>query len=144
MNRMYPVFAFFFLFVGLSPSSAQTLSYADAIQQLASACGADVAKHCKGVELGGGKLKACLDSKPISAQCGQARTRVYESIARRVKAQRSITQICAPDILRLCGSVVPGDANILSCMMESSPSVISAACNRAFADTGWRTERVQQ
>jgi hypothetical protein len=144
MIRIYLILALAFMLGAIATSNAQTISYADAVQQLAAACGVDVGKYCKGVELGGGKLKACLDAKPISAKCQQARDWVYASIARRVKAQRSITQICAPDILKFCGSVVAGDANILTCMMETSPSLISAACNQTFTDTGWRTERVQQ
>ena len=144
MRQMYLIFASLFLIAGIVDSTAQTLSYANAIQQLAAACGADVGKYCKGVELGGGKLKACLDAKPISAGCRKARDQVYASITRRVNAQRNITKICAPDILKFCGSVVPGDANILTCMMETSPSAISQACNQAFTDTGWRTERAQQ
>lgn len=141
---LYSIYVLLVLTAGIGGSTAQTLSYADAIQQLATACGTDVGKYCKGVELGGGKLKACLDAKPISAQCRQARTRVYETIARRVKAQRSAAQICAPDILRFCGSVAQGDGNIVTCMLETSPSAISAACNQVFTDTGWRTERAQQ
>jgi hypothetical protein len=66
------------------------------------------------------------------------------SIARRVAAQRDITRICNRDILKFCGSVTPGDANILSCMMAVRPSAISPQCNQAFTDTGWRTETVQQ
>jgi hypothetical protein len=125
---------------------AQTLSYADAIQQFAAACDADIRKHCKGIELGGGRIRACLDANQgaISAQCQQARSRIYASIARRVAAQRDITKICASDILRFCGSVTPGDANILNCMMAVSPSAIGRQCNQAFNDTGWRTETVQQ
>jgi len=129
---------------GVVASTAQTLSYADAIQQLAAACGADIGKYCKGVELGGGQIKACLDANPISAQCQQAQTRVYASIARRVAAQRDIVKICGPDIDRFCGSVVAGDANILNCMKGIKPSLISQQCNQAFTDTGWRTERAQQ
>jgi hypothetical protein len=141
---MYLIFALLFLGAGIGSSTAQTMSYADAIQQLAAACSSDVAKYCKGVEFGGGKLKACLDAKPISSQCQQSRDRVYASIARRVAAQRNITKVCERDILKFCGSVVSGDANILTCMMGISPSLISNACNQTFSDTGWRTERAQQ
>jgi len=42
-------------------ASAQTMSYADAVDQLARACGTDLAKYCKGIELGG-RLKTCLDA----------------------------------------------------------------------------------
>lgn len=144
---MKPVWYFLALLVlmgGVDASSAQTLSYENAIQQLAVSCGTDIEKYCRGVELGGGRIKACLDANPISAQCQQAQTRVYASIARKVAAQRDIVKICNRDIDRFCGSVVAGDANILSCMKGIKPSLISQQCNQAFTDTGWRTERVQQ
>jgi hypothetical protein len=127
------------------PAMAQTLSYADAIDRLAAACRVDLQKYCKGVELGGGRLKACLDSHQnvVSARCQQTRAQVYASIGRRVAAQRSIGDICSADINRLCG-VAPVDANLVTCLLGVAPSAISPACNQVFADTGWRTERARR
>jgi len=146
MKQMYFFFALSFLIGGIGTSMAQTLSFADAIDQLARACRADLQKYCKGVELGGGRIRACLDAKQgmISANCQQTRTRIYQSIARRTAAQRSIAQICSADIQRFCPGIVAGDANVLTCMLDVKPSFISRACNQAITDTGWRTERAQQ
>lgn len=134
-----------FLVTTIGSVTAETLSYADAVSQLAAACGADVQKYCKGVELGGGRLRACLDANRavVSARCQQARAMVYDSIARRVAAQRNIGDICSADINRLCG-VSPVDGNLVTCLGGVAPSAISPACNQAFTDTGWRTERAQQ
>jgi hypothetical protein len=139
------IFALFFLLCAIGPSIAQTLSYADAIEQLAGACGADLRKYCKGVELGGGRLKACLDANQarVSAPCQQARILVYTSIARRAAAQRDIGDICSADIARLCGTS-HADAHLIECLLSVSPAAISPACNQVFTDTGWRTERAQQ
>ena len=130
---------------GIGAAAAQTMSYAEAIDQLAAACGRDVAKYCKGVELGGGKLRACLDQHQnvVSPQCQQTRAVVYASISRRSAAQRDIGNICEPDILRLCGTS-HADAHLVECLLSVSPAAISPACNQAFTDTGWRTERAQQ
>ncbi len=124
---------------------AQTMSYADAIDQLAAACGAGVLKYCKGVELGGGRLRACLDANQsrMAPQCQQTRVAVYASIARRAAAQRNIGDICDADIERLCGTS-HADAHLVECLLSASPAAISPACNQAFTDTGWRTERAQQ
>jgi len=130
---------------GIGAAAAETMSYAEAIDRLAAACGRDVVKYCKGVELGGGKLKACLDGHQnvLSPQCQQTRAVVYASISRRIAAQRDIGNICEPDILRLCGTS-HADAHLVECLLSVSPAAISPACNQAFTDTGWRTEKAQQ
>jgi hypothetical protein len=144
MTRMSFFFASFLIF-GIGTATAQTLSYADAVDQLAIACKGDLARYCKGVELGGGKLKACLDAHQnvVSARCQQTRMMVYTSIARRIAAQRDIGDICSADIARLCGTS-HADAHLVECLLSVSPVAISPPCNQAFTDTGWRTERAQQ
>jgi hypothetical protein len=82
------------LYFGLAavfPVKAQTMSYADAISQLATACRNDIAKFCKGVPLGA-RLKTCFDTNGarMSPQCQQTRGIVYASISRRAAAQRDI------------------------------------------------------
>jgi hypothetical protein len=137
--------ALFFLVCAIGPSMAETLSYADAIGQLGAACGNDLRKYCKGVELGGGRLRACLDANQarMSPACQQARVLVYASIARRAAAQRDIGDVCSADIGRLCGTS-HADAHLVECLLSVSPAAISPACNQVFTDTGWRTERAQQ
>jgi hypothetical protein len=134
-----------FLLAAIGPSAAQTMSYADAISQLAAACGKDVQKYCRGVELGGGKLKACLDANQprMSPQCQQTRMTVYQSISRRAAAQRNIGDICDADIERLCGTS-HADAHLVECLLSVATAAISPPCHQAFLDTGWSTERAQQ
>jgi hypothetical protein len=133
------------LICGIGTATAQTMSYADAISQLAAACNADLARYCKGVELGNGRLKACLDANQarVSPQCQQTRIMVYTSIARRAAAQRNIGDACGADIERVCGTS-HADAHLVECLVSVSPSVLSPQCNQTFNDTGWRTERAQQ
>jgi hypothetical protein len=145
MKHLPVLLALAFLVGGVERSSAQTMSYADAISQLAAACGKDLAKYCKGVELGGGRLKACLDANQarVSPQCQQTRVTVYESIGRRIAAQRDIGDICSADIGRLCGTS-HADAHLVECLVSVSPAAMSPRCNQTFTDTGWRTERARQ
>jgi len=133
-----------FLIGGFATAQAQTMSYADAISQLATACGRDVAKYCRGIPLSGA-LKTCLDSHAgaLSPGCAQTRMAVYASISRRAAAQRDIGNICEADIERLCGTS-HADAHLVECLKMTSPSAISPRCNQAFLDTGWATERAQQ
>jgi hypothetical protein len=145
-SLVFTLFLALLLVVGASgASSAQTMSYADAIQQLAAACRADLQKYCKGVELGGGRLKACLDGHQnvVSPRCQETRAQVYASIARRIAAQRDIGDVCSADIERLCGTS-HADAHLVECLLSVAPAAMSPQCNQTFTDTGWRTERAQQ
>jgi hypothetical protein len=139
-------FVFFFLFVicGIDAARAQTMSYADAISQLAAACGRDVAKYCRGIPLSGA-LKTCLDGHAggLSPGCAQTRAAVYDSISRRAAAQRNIGDICEPDILRVCGTS-HADAHLVECLKMTSSAALSPRCSQAFLDSGWSTERAQQ
>lgn len=137
--------AFALLIGGIAAAAAQTMSYADAVSQLAAACRADLAKYCKGVELGNGRLRACLDAHQsvVSPGCQQTRLTVYASITRRAAAQRDIGRLCDADIERLCGTS-HADAHLVECLRSVSPAAISPGCSQAFMDSGWRTERAQQ
>jgi len=130
---------------GIGVAVAQTMSYADAVDQLAAACRPDLAKYCKNVPLGNGRLRACLDAHQnvVSPRCQQTRAMVYASISRRAAAQRDIGRICDADIERLCGTS-HADAHLVECLVSVSPAALSPACNQTFTDTGWRTERAQQ
>ncbi len=130
---------------GIGAAAAQTMSYADAVDQLAAACRTDLAKYCKNVELGNGRLRACLDAHQnvVSPRCQQTRAMVYASISRRAAAQRDIGRICDADIERLCGTS-HADAHLVECLLSVAPTAMSPACNQTFTDTGWRTERAQQ
>lgn len=136
--------ALLFLCGLVGSSTAQTMSYADAIDQLAGACRNDIAKYCKGVPLGP-SLRSCFEAHEaqMSPQCRQTRATVYASITRRAAAQRDIGQACDADIARLCGTS-HADAHLVECLTSVSPVALSPACNQTFTDTGWRTERARQ
>jgi len=138
------VCALWLVLVAVLPVNAQTMSYADAISQLAAACRNDIAKYCKGVPLGP-RLKTCFDTNGarMSPQCQQSRGVVYASISRRAAAQRNIGDICSADIARLCGTS-HADAHLVECLLSVSPAAMSPQCNQTFTDTGWRTERARQ
>jgi hypothetical protein len=144
MKRIAFLLAWSFLIGGAGTASAQTMSYADAISQLAGACKNDLARYCKGVPLGP-SLKACFDANQatMSPQCQQTRAAVYASIARRAAAQRNIGDICSADINRLCGTS-HADAHLVECLLSVTPAAMSQQCNQTFTDTGWRTERARQ
>ncbi len=120
-------------------ATAQTISFAEAYDRLAGACGADIRKHCSGVPLGNGQVKACLaqHAAEISPTCTGTIAEVFALLERRTQAQATIRQVCSADIQRLCPGVVQHDGYVLSCMLKASRAV-SAACNQTITDAGWR------
>lgn len=120
------------------PAAAQTLSYADAMQRLATNCGADIQKFCKNESLGGDRLRNCLTTNQakVSPQCKSGWSDVFASLMKRATAQASIFKVCSTDIQRYCGLVNPGDGQILDCMLKAQNRV-SATCRQTALDAGW-------
>ena len=121
MKRISFGLALLILIAGVGAASAQTMSYAEAISQIATVCKNDIARYCKGVPLGP-RLRACFDAHAarMSPQCQQTTGVVYASITRRATAQRDIGDVCSADILRLCGTSF-ADANLVTCMAGLAP-----------------------
>ncbi len=121
------------------PASAQTIGYAEAIDRLAVACGADIKKHCKGVPLGQGGVRNCLirNQAKNSPRCNSTMADVFRLLEIRAAAQANVARICDADARRLCQGVQPGDGNLLECALKARRAV-SAKCNQAITDAGWR------
>jgi hypothetical protein len=120
-------------------ASAQTIGFAEAIDRLAAACGADIKKHCKGVPLGDGGVRNCLvrNQAKNAPRCNSTMAEVFRLIEIRLAAQAAVPRICDADIRRLCQGVQPGDGNLLECGLKARRAV-SAKCNQAITDAGWR------
>jgi hypothetical protein len=120
-------------------SSAATISYADAVTQLAANCGADIQKLCKGLNLGNNRIGNCLAEKAaqVSPQCTSTLSLVMASITERRLAQTSVATLCRDDAARRCEGIVPGEAHLLTCLLKAAKSV-SAKCNQAITNAGWR------
>lgn len=120
-------------------AQAQTMSYAQAATLLAKSCGPDIDRFCSNVNLGGGQVVACLNSQisKVSAKCKADYALATASIAKREAAQDSIVQVCNADARQFCQGMIPEDGNLLSCLLKAT-KVVSAACNQAITDAGYR------
>jgi hypothetical protein len=120
------------------PAPADTVSYADAVSLLAKDCGQDIRKHCPGVNLGNGRIQACLQQHQatVSPTCTSTLASVTQSIQIRQEAQASAFKLCKGDALRHCKGVV-GELNILGCLLKTQ-HINTANCNQAITDAGWR------
>lgn len=127
------------LTAGIAAASAQTMSYSDAGALLAQSCGKDIEKYCAKVNLGDGALRDCLmgANSKVNPQCVADYQTVVASLTKRAAAQASVAKLCRNDVARHCQGMVPGDAHFLSCL-NASYRVVTAACNQAIVDAGWR------
>lgn len=121
----------------VAPAAAQTMSFADAADALVAACGRDIETHCKNVNLGGGKMKACLNSPKVQAGCKSTAAQVFTSLEKRAQARIDVLTLCDADAARLCRGVQRGDGQVLECMILARRAV-SPRCNQAITDAGYR------
>jgi OOP family OmpA-OmpF porin len=139
MIRRYPALVLSFLIGSASVATAQTIGYGDAISRFAAGCGQDIAKYCKTVNLGGGRIQQCLDQNQarVSGQCRTTIVELRSLLQKRAAARANVIQVCDIDIRRLCAGVQPGDGNLLECFMKAERSA-SAQCRQAVTDAGYR------
>jgi outer membrane protein OmpA-like peptidoglycan-associated protein len=131
-------FAFAFLFILTQAVSAQTVGYAEAIDQLGTSCGPDIAKLCKNESLGGGRVRQCLlrNQGSVSARCIGSINALTSLLQKRAAARASVMRLCDVDIKRRCSGVEVGDGNLLECFYKTKENV-SAPCRQAVADAGF-------
>jgi outer membrane protein OmpA-like peptidoglycan-associated protein len=142
MNRAKFTAALFGLGVlaaGSTIASAQTIGFADAVSQFANACKSDIAKYCKRVPLGGGRLGSCLaQNNKVSAGCKTTIAALKTMVIKRADARVAVMKVCDADIKRLCAGIAPGDGNLLQCFFDTRRNA-SAQCRQTVADAGYET-----
>ncbi|MRG57549.1 hypothetical protein GF108_18425 [Phyllobacterium sp. SYP-B3895] len=119
-------------------SSADTISYADAVSALAKDCGKDIKKLCSGLNLGNNRIQDCLQKNEakVSPTCTTTLTSVTASISQRQAAQTGFFKLCEHDAAEFCKGV-KGEGNILACLLKTK-RIDNGKCNQAITDAGWR------
>ncbi len=130
-----------FLAWSAGTASAQTIGYADALGQLGTSCGAEIAKFCKNEPLGGGRVRQCLqrNQASISPRCSGSITALSNLLVKRAAARAAVPRVCDVDIKRRCSGIQQGDGNLMECFYKTKQNV-SAACQQAVADAGYEVE----
>jgi len=100
---------------------------ADVYAQSGGACAEDVAKFCKDIQPGGGRLAKCLreHERELSAGCKQ---QIREEQIR----WRETGRACREDAQKFCKDVKPGGGRIIQCLKEHQ-NEISAECRERLA-----------
>jgi hypothetical protein len=99
----------------------------DVYAQGGGPCAEDIAKFCKDIQPGGGRLVKCMKEheKELSAPCRQ---QIHES----QKRWRETVQACHDDALKFCTDVKPGGGRLVQCLKEH-PNELSVECKERLA-----------
>lgn len=118
--------------------AAETIGYAQAIDQFQLVCSKDIGKFCKNVDLGGGRLGQCLDQNQagVSATCKTAMADLKSLLQKRATARNAVLRVCDVDIKRLCSGIQQGDGNLMECFYKVKNNT-SARCRQTVEDAGY-------
>jgi hypothetical protein len=83
--------------------------------QAKNPCAEDVAKFCKDVKPGGGRLANCL--KAHESELSPACKTSHDQAKARAKG---VHEACADDVQKLCKDVKPGEGRIIGCLKDNS------------------------
>jgi hypothetical protein len=88
--------------------------------QAKNPCAEDVAKFCKDVQPGGGRLANCLKAheSELSPTCKDS----HDQVKARAKEAH---EACADDVQKLCKDVKPGEGRIVRCLKDNSDRLSS-------------------
>jgi hypothetical protein len=96
--------------------------------QAQNPCAEDVAKFCKDVQPGGGRLANCLQAheSELSPVCkanhDQAKAKAKEA-----------HEACADDVQKLCKDVKPGEGRIVRCLKDNSDRLSNECRDKLMA-----------
>jgi Cysteine rich repeat len=99
---------------------------ADVRAQMGNACADDIAKFCKGVQHGGGRISKCLKDheRELSPTC-------KEAVAAVQKRWSETAESCHDDVLKFCKDVEPGGGRVANCLRDHQ-SELSADCREKW------------
>jgi hypothetical protein len=101
-------------------------------------CEGDIAKFCKNVERGEGRILRCLtlSEDKLTPACGK-------QLARIKKAVEEVQNACADDYAIFCSSLLPGQGRIAECL-EKNQQIITPKCKAILKEVKQKAREIQK
>lgn len=117
---------------------APTVSFAEALEMLATACGKEIDANCAGVNLGNNRLKSCLirNQASIPAACRDTYGRVFNLIDKRAQVRNSVLKHCEADAKKLCAGVQKDNGAAIDCLLSAKR--VGWRCSQALTEANFR------
>jgi hypothetical protein len=137
------IFASALLILSVSgPAQAQqptpSVSFAESLDTLASACGKDIDIHCAGVNIGSNRLKNCLsrNQATLTVTCRDTYGKVFTLIDKRAQVRNGLLKHCEADVKKLCAGASKEDGGTIECLLSAKR--IGWRCSQAMTEANFR------
>jgi len=101
-------------------------------------CGKDIAKFCKNIEPGEGRLLKCLklSEEDLTPQCKKQLIQIE-------KAVEEVQNACADDYAIFCSSLLPGQGRIAACL-EKNKKILTPKCKKNLGEVKQKAKEIQE
>jgi hypothetical protein len=101
-------------------------------------CKKDIAKFCKDIEPGEGRILRCLNlsKEDVTPAC-------KKHLARIEKAVEEVQNACADDYAIFCSSVVPGQGRIAACL-EKNEKILTPKCKANLKEVKQKASEIKE
>jgi Cysteine rich repeat len=101
-------------------------------------CKKDIAKFCKDIEPGEGRILRCLTlfKDDVTPAC-------KKHLARIEKAVEEVQTSCADDYAIFCSSVLPGQGRIAACL-EKNEKILTPKCKANLKEVKQKAREIQK
>jgi Cysteine rich repeat len=103
--------------------------------EVAKPCAGDVAKFCKDVKPGEGRIAKCLkeNKDQLSTECKAHVAKVKEAL-------KEVNKACEDDITMFCAGVQPGEGRVIKCLKEHKAE-LSSKCQEGITKAKEKKEK---
>ena len=101
-------------------------------------CEKDIAKFCKNIEPGEGRLLKCLklSEEDLTPPCKKQLTQIE-------KAVEEVQNACADDYAIFCSSILPGQGRIAACL-EKNQKILTPKCKKNLAVVKQKAKEIKE
>ena len=101
-------------------------------------CERDIAKFCRNIEPGEGRLLKCLklSEKDLTPPCKKQLTRIE-------KAVEEVQNACADDYAIFCSSLLPGQGRIAACL-EKNQKILTPKCRKNLGAVKQKAREIRE